>query len=257
MKGVHQSVNCKLALVSIMFLAAIFSVNADFNIGGAYSYLASKSSNGSYNSNIIDTSLALMAFGAVGKDVSKEIAYLRSQENEQKCWPRQSCTIKDTSFASIALSLMGLDTESEKGWLEKSQSSATLTGAWYLEIATSETGSCRLSYELNNNSVEKEVKVVKGVFPECGNSTFYNINKCLAQGIVSSMPSLELDVNCDALASIESMTILYQTGNSYYLVDEEQTSRARLMIKNGCFGSVRRFRARLFFPTFEFNQKTS
>lgn len=227
----------KSAVFIIILLAILLPVSAELDVTKAYNYLSTKSINGSYNNNIIDTSLALLAFGSANNDVSKEISYLKSQENDQKCWPKQSCNVKDTAFAILALNSAGQNLEDEVLWLEKAQSAAQLSGTWYLEIATADTGTCKLSYESNNQTMEKEVSVVKGVFPACGNSTFFNINNCLAKGIISAMPSLELDVNCESLSSVDSITILFQTSNSFYLVDEEQASRANLMIKNGCFGA--------------------
>ena len=229
--------NSKNIIIIIIFLISVFSVAAEFDVAGAYTYLISKSINGSYG-NIIDTSLAVLALNEVSRDVSKEVDYLKSQKNDQNCWPKQGCNVKDTSFAVLALNSVGQDLDDEQKWLEEAQSAAPLTGIWYLEIATVESGECKVSYELNNQSVEKSIKVVRGAFPECGNMTFFNINNCLAKGITSSKPSLELDVNCDALPSIESITILYQAGNSFYLVDEDQASRAKLIVKNGCFGKT-------------------
>ena len=137
----------------------------------------------------------------------------------------------------LAMNAAGIDVSAEDGWLSKAQSTATLTGTWLLEIATVDTGACKISYELNNQTVEKEVNVVKGAFPSCGNSTFFDIDNCLANGIVNSQPSLEIDVNCDSLTAVDSITVLFRTGNSYYLVDEDQATRAKLTLKNGCFGT--------------------
>jgi len=234
----RELMKCKLLLIAIVFLIFIYSASAEFNVGGAYTYLASKSVNGSYNNNIIDTSLALLAFDAIGRDASREASYLRSQESEQKCWPKQNCNVKDTAFAIVALSAAGLDMSSEERWLKNAQSAASLSGTWYLEIATSDTGSCKISYEQNNQTVEKEIKITKGFFPECGNTTFFNINKCLVKGVINAMPSLDLDVNCDMLSSVDSVTIMYRAENSFYLVDEESASRAKVTISNGCFGKT-------------------
>ena len=61
-------------LLTAIFLFLQAAVYADFDVAGAYSYLISKSDNGNYNNNIADTSLALLAFNAIGRDVSKETA---------------------------------------------------------------------------------------------------------------------------------------------------------------------------------------
>ncbi len=228
----------KLALfLFVIFLLLQSVAYADFDVAGAYAYLISKSSNGSYNNNVIDSSLAMLALNAIGRDVSKESVWLLSQENDQKCWPKQSCTVKDTAFAMLALNDAGIDISAEEGWLFKAQSVASLSGEWLLEVATADTGTCRISYELNNQTIEKEVQIVRGYFPGCGNTTFFNIDNCLANGIANSQPSLEIDVNCNSLTAVDSITVLFRTGNSWYLVDEDQATRARLTLKNGCFGT--------------------
>ncbi|MEK6940577.1 MAG: hypothetical protein AABW49_01615 [Nanoarchaeota archaeon] len=222
--------------LGIILLLAVVLVLAETDLNAAYTYLVSKRDNGTYNHNVVDASAASLALGNINFNTSLEKNYLKSQESSG-CWPISACKIKDTAFAIIALSRLGVNVDQGLDYLHDKQSIAPLTGSWLLQIATDDTGTCRVSYEETDASfVEKEVEVVEGVFKTCGNSTFFDINNCLQPGVLNRIAPLELDVNCNSLSNVDVISIIFRTGSSYYLVDEARTSRAIVTAQNGCFG---------------------
>lgn len=70
---------------------------------------------------------------------------LKSDSNDDKCWPKSGCNVKDTALAIWALSNRGGDTEDAENWL-LSQNATPEEVSWYLEIETTGEASCKVSY---------------------------------------------------------------------------------------------------------------
>lgn len=226
----------------LVLLGSFAAEAANFSEQKAYDWLVSKaSSDGSYNSQAFDTALAILALNALGDSVSEEkaMAWLESKKNVgQACWPTSNCKIKDTAMTLIALNAVGSDLKSDtEDWLENGQSPGMKTGNWLIEISTGATGSCKFTFNLNSIVKEKIVKVANGYFPECGNTTFLDVNNCLGvSGLTSSNAGILLTIDCSALGTAPIITLLYREGNSFYLLETINSATGDLRINNGCYG---------------------
>lgn len=228
----------KLYLGIILFILCVASVSAaDVSVDKAYSFIVQQKNNDSSYGSVIETAGAVLALSNINYDASSELNYLKNQSDPQGCWPKGSCKIKDTAFAMMALHAHGEDLGNATNYLLDGQSVASLSGKWLLQIATNANGTCKVSFDdASGNVVEKDVVVKQGYFPSCGNSTFLDINSCLQPGILNTRAPLELDVNCNALGSVEIISTLFRSGNTFYLVDEQSTARAQVKVQNGCYG---------------------
>lgn len=74
-----------------------------------------------------------------------------AEKSSQSCFPKSSCTLKDTSLALLALKNIGADTKSIETWLEnqKIKSSGLI---WYLEIDADNAVGCTIKYSNNEYS---------------------------------------------------------------------------------------------------------
>ncbi len=228
-----------LSAVSIVLAQQQFSANNGF------AWLVAHGQDGNYGSDIPTTAFAVMALKASGQPDHAEagLAYIRSQEDAAKhCWPKDGCKTKDTAFALWVLDSYGEDTADGEAWLQKSITAA-LRDNWFLEVITTNNGTCRISYTKSDatTQTQRDVAVSQGKFPSCrGNfpSTFFELNTCLENNLLASNPGVSLDVNCNELGPSTIISVIYNSGNKYYLIKEAATSRDVVAIENGCFGEA-------------------
>lgn len=74
---------------------------------------------------------------------------INSNKNSgQACWPKATCTIKDTAWALLALDRAGQDTSSIQTWL-KGKTANAVDLQWFIEIdlTSHENGTCTIIYD--------------------------------------------------------------------------------------------------------------
>ncbi len=231
---------CWLILILLILLIPLIQAG-NFSSDKAYQWLISKSEgDGSYNDDIPTVALATLALRQSGASLQaeKSLSWLKTQESSQHCFPKSGCKTKDTAFALLVYSNFNEDTENIEKWLNDAQTSSVSGGNWWLEIATTNSGTCILSYQKANLTKTFNISVERGYFPTCGNTTFLDLNSCLQQNLITQNPFLQLDVDCNTLGDSLVIALIYNTGNSYHIIDEGYTSKTTLNINNGCFGQV-------------------
>ena len=146
---------------------------------------------------------SMLALGDV-QDCS--IEFLANSENEE-CWPKGSCKLKDTAIAMIALDRAGEDTTKIKEWL-LSQTKVASSLVWYIEIDADEATQCDISYDTSSLSIEinedktLEVPSNNCLSPSTGNYWLEISPNCVEK---------EFTVSCD---KDFKTTLLYQTQSS-------------------------------------------
>ena len=70
---------------------------------------------------------------------------LIADSNSGECWPKSSCTIKETAQAALALSQRSSASKKAADWLI-SQNTTPSDLIWYLQIETSSASSCDIFY---------------------------------------------------------------------------------------------------------------
>ncbi|MBI2672802.1 terpene cyclase/mutase family protein [Candidatus Woesearchaeota archaeon] len=200
--------------------------------------LKKQGTDGGFNGNVFDTSLSVLAMSSLGSrtEAEKAIDWLKTQQSSQGCFPKNNCRTKDTSLAALALKKFEQDTSKIPDWLGKAQSPA-LTDSWWLQISSSANGQCRLEYTKNNDQrANISVQVNNSRFPSCGGNNWLDLNACLEPNLIANNPSLNINVDCRALSPSTIISLIYTTSNNYYLVQDEHSPQASIIVKNGCFG---------------------
>jgi hypothetical protein len=218
----------------IILTTAVQAADGNFSLQKSYDWLLGQQSNGSYG-GIIETGASILALKAAGYTPTSAIDYLAGQENAQHCWPKTSCRTKETAFVALAYKSMGVATDDIATWMGDAQSAAMQSGNWWLEVATTDTGSCTVKYTKNSQEVSKTIKVDNGRFTDCGNTTFLNINTCIEANFVKNFPSIKLYVDCGTLSNA-LISLIYNSANSYYILTDSQNKVAEIDLENGCFG---------------------
>ncbi len=234
----------RLFVIITVFLGMVYPAlaadPAGFDPVKGYEFLASKNENGRYE-NVVTTAVAAVTFKDAGATAyaNQALAWLKEQEDDTNhCWPKGSCKVKDTAFAIWALNEFGENTDAGEEWLKKILIPA-LRNNWYLEIVTTNNGTCKISYPGDNGREEENIQVDAGTFPQCNvaaTNTFFDLNQCLRKrDLVATRSSIDFDINCADLGASSIISIIYNTQNSYSLVQQATTDRYQAVINNGCF----------------------
>lgn len=226
----------KLLIVSLFILCSIGVYAFDMQL--SYNWLTDTSNQGNHNNNIIDTSAAALALRAAGSSYGNaERSYILSQANTDGCFPASSCTVKDTAFAILALDELGEDTSLYRKWMINAQKGVMLRGKWDMQVTTTSTGTCKVSYYKGANNVSKVVKVENGVFPNCNQNTWFDLNSCLEPGLLINYPNMVINVDCSDLDDVV-ISLTYVSGTDYYLMQDIHNRVGDLYINNGCYGKT-------------------
>jgi hypothetical protein len=235
-----------VVLVTLSLLAfslAITAQDSDFDANLGFQWLVNHCPNGNCKDDIMTTAfytLAMRDSGALDY-ANQGYNYIKSQEDSDHCFPKGSCKTKDTAFAMWVMNEFGDDISETEDWLIQAVSAAPeLRNDWYLEVITTNDGTCKVSYDKDGTNVQKDIVVSQGSFPECSSSpvpTFFDLDQCLEPNLLNKYPSLEIDINCNDLGPSTTMTILFTTGSEYHLIAKTDTPREIFTIENGCFGA--------------------
>jgi len=117
--------------------------------------------------------------------------------------------------------------------------SASLGGLWAIEVSplTSSIGSgnCKLEWQVGNEVEDITIAYDQGRFPSCGNSYFLDIGKCVNSNLLKN-PGVTINVDCSEIEGDKTISLIYNSGNSYYILSSEEASEADVIVNNGCFG---------------------
>jgi hypothetical protein len=233
MKQIFCGIFVLILVCSLVFGAETFSTQAGFD------WLSSKmGSDGSFESDVSKTALAIAALDSVGYDTTLSQDWLDTKLSSDGCYPSGACDTKATGLSVIALNEVQDDTNFEDilAWYENSQSEASVNGGWYLEVITSGTGNCVVSYDLEGTLKEINVAVDSGAFTGCGGSHFLDLDDCLQAGLISANPGIELNVDCSELEGSVVLTLLYRSDSTYYILSNINSAEGDFVVPNGCFG---------------------
>lgn len=222
-----------ILIVVLIILPAASSQEA-FDEEKSYSWLRSNTEN--WNSlNVPDASLAILAFNNNGDDSSKGVSNLMSRRDPTGCWPSGGCKVIDTAFATLALERSGKNVDDEVLWLTDKKGAinpALSTGNWLIQIEAPSEGICKVVYGANKT---KEFKVEGN---KVGGDWWIDIEKDLQGDLIKNSVSEIVDVNCGALSGAIIISLLYKSGNNFFILEQHSESKATLTINNGCYGTT-------------------
>ena len=225
----------------ILTLSAVSAQNGTgFSADKSYSWLISKQGlDGSWNGNVFETSLAILALEKAGlpSNAQKAADWLETQKGVDGCFPTGNCRVKETSFALLALNAMGRDTSIIVDWLQEAQTAAASPRKWWLQVATTGSGICEIEYLEGTQPVKTTFTIENNKIPECNNEPWFDLGSgCLTGNPLSRDPSKSLDIDCSQIPSVLALSLIYHSGDSYYILQEEHQSTATIKVDSGCWG---------------------
>jgi hypothetical protein len=230
-----------LIILFTILLSFSVSAAANFSAQDGYDWLAKQSaSDGSFDGSTYKTALAIMALDQAGYDTTLSENWVYSQLDEKNCFPFGACTVTDTAAAALAFNEVQDDSHFDllDAWFLDTLEDADVGGSWSLEVITSSSGMCTISYNLNNELKEVEVEVNAGKFPSCGNSNFLDLDECVQKNLITTTPGILIDVDCSTLEGNVVLALVYQSGSTYYLVGNENSKTTEFQVNNGCYGKT-------------------
>lgn len=238
----------KVLFFTTLLLALSFSVSADnhtssndFDPTDSYLWLIDQCEEGNCDDDLSATAFYSIAMKRSGYGNTYGMQAIRHIQSERKdpesCFPVGGCNIKETAMAYWALSEYGEDTAGIEEYI-RSELDVGLTDNWWLEIVTTAQDQyCTIGYPKDGVQEQVEVLVNQGAFPECNvgqPETFFDLNSCIETNLVNSNPSLELTIDCSAIGQGTIISIIYNTGSSFYLTEQATTAKYQTQVQNAC-----------------------
>ncbi len=143
-----------LAILSMNFILAAnnsaTTTTASANLGAfdnGFSCLKDQLNSKSASSMTMEElTFSLLAMGYDSGIQSKLKTELDLRKDSANCWPKSSCTLKDTALVFLAYEHIGANTNSIKNWM-LNQTIAPSDLIWYLQIDPADQSSCKITYD--------------------------------------------------------------------------------------------------------------
>ncbi len=161
---------------------------------------------------------------------------LLDTSEDNKCWPKGSCKVKDTALAVLALKHVGTDVAQGVNWLlSKNSTPRDLT--WYLQIDAREETACKISY--GGKDFTTVIKADKTLTQGAGSCLTRAQNNYWLQ-IASGCLSTTFTVSCDK-GFISNLIYKKSGSNVFYISSDTKSAPASGSTENAvvatCFGN--------------------
>jgi hypothetical protein len=190
-----------------------------------------------------DKIFVLLATGQCKNEViadARNATPVQTGATEQRCWPSQTCNLKMTAQAILALEGVGEDTTSAKNWILNQKVSPGNIN-WFLQIDSinSEAMACTITPEGITTPVSITIDAEKKITPTNLGICFINQNYWLR--INSGCYNKEFAISCDK----DFLTTLFFTesgaaSSTYHVLDKVNSGTATQTtlekINSFCFG---------------------
>jgi len=213
------------------FLIAIISVNAQissYNKQDAVDWLYNNTKG---DESTVEISMSLLALNSNGYRIDGPLTVFLQRNLDSPCFPKGSCTIKDTSFALYSLGKLNQDTSKIEEWLRGNLKNAEV-GKWFVQITSSSQGTC----SVRNGDKEINVDLNENgdiVFNGNNIGSWLDVERYLNPIEGSS----DVSVNCPTLGSNMIISLLRQRNSNEFIIAKEVNSNtATFSIDNSCYG---------------------
>ena len=147
-----------LVIASLLIISLVSAQNESTGFELGYECLEDQvTDTGAGNLQVEEQVFALLALAYDSTFQSDLKSALESNKDDNNCWPKGNCNVKDTALALIALDYVGEDIEDIVNWLTDNTDAPTEL-IWYLQI--DQTGSneggmeCDIVYQNSTSTVE-------------------------------------------------------------------------------------------------------
>ncbi|MFA4953485.1 MAG: hypothetical protein WC584_04645 [Candidatus Pacearchaeota archaeon] len=149
-------------------------------------------------------------------------AELMGDSSNNNCWPKTSCSIKETAQAILALSQRGSSPTTAANWLI-SQNTTPSDLVWYLQIETTHASTCDISYDSLSHQIRiDENKKISGSAGNC---------LAIAQDgywlrITSTCYDEEFKVKCHESSFLINLLFKKETSSTIHVLERTQSGSA-------------------------------
>lgn len=182
---------------AILFSFTVFAQNArnlTDPVEKAYACLYDKVKDKCSSLTVEQQSFSLLALAHTDiVNECKNALIEKSRRQEAECWPKESCKLRETSLATLALGVTNQDTKKPLSWL-LSMNSTPKDLIWYLEIDAQEATSCIISYSGKNSKVS--ISAEKQFDSDAGTCLTRSVNNYFLQ-VDQSCLEKTFTVSCD------------------------------------------------------------
>ncbi len=180
---------------------------------------------------------AIFSMMALGSNSKASSVINDQKKSNEECWPKSSCTIKETSQVAIAYDKAGKSTNNVEKWLiGKNKTAKDLT--WYLEIdlTNREEGECTIKYDGSDKKINiREDMTLSGSAGTCLSVSAGGYWLKIREDCLSK--EFEVSCNKDFITSL-----IYQKGSTGTIYVSPETSSAPSLgttsekVESQCFG---------------------
>ncbi len=132
-------------LVNAASAPAINTTKEKEQVDKAYNWLLSVTDENISSMSTEDIAFSMLALSFDSQRAENGKNALMDRSNDGKCWPKDSCKVKDTALSFLALSRIGEDTSGIEEWLNQQNGTPTDL-VWYVQIDSANEAKCTISY---------------------------------------------------------------------------------------------------------------
>ena len=174
-----------------------------------------------------------LSFATMVLNSQAGLSQLNSKMDSQNgCFPKTNCNVRDTALATLALESMNQEINKQLKYLSDSlKVASTNIDEWYIQVVANEEGACIIKYDEAPNGInfnfDDEGRLNDG-------SSWIRFNQL--NGFIFNKDIEKINVACD-FASVPKISAIKIIGNSYYIIEEQNSKNANFELKNGCYAS--------------------
>ena len=205
----------------------------DTGLANSYDWLYKRVTNGTVND--ADLSAAIIALlGESSGELGGLVDELKKRENENHCWPKEGCRVKDTSLATLALSLSGQDVTEEVKWLKESKISIGNKGEWWIVLKSNVNGTCTTTYNTKTKNFDIQDDIIKQARGQ------YHINLVDIDPNINRVVTPKISVDCSTMPNVVIALVYKADSNTYFIQESQSVTNTELIVNNACYPSSRK-----------------
>src|SRR3989338_3660825 len=185
--------------------------------------------------NDADEAAAIIALlGESSGELGGLVEELKKRENENHCWPKEGCRVKDTALGTLALSLSGQDVTEEVKWLKESKISMGNKGEWWIVLKSNTNGTCVTTYNTKQKNFDIQDDIIKQARGQ------YHINLLDIDPNINRVVTPKISVDCSTMPNVIIALVYKPDTNTFFIQESQSVTNTDLIINNACYPISRR-----------------
>ncbi len=158
------------------------------------------------------------------------------EDNSSNCWPQGGCKVRDTSIATLALSLAGQDVSKEVQWLKDARTAMPNSGKWWIVIKGN-NGSCTFNFLGGQKTFTLDEDKIKSGQSFTRGQYYIELNE-LSNLLTASKLRPEINMSCDPSLGSPITTLIFKPNeNTFFIQRSDPGLNLNLNVANACYGA--------------------